>query len=440
MSDDTKIFGLDAETGRWLLVAAGMVINVCLGAIYAYSVIRIPLEVHFKKLGLSVTATQMQIPFIVFLLTWAVSMPLAGPNIDRWGPRRMALAGGVLLGSGWFLASLSGSPKTLALMYGIIGGAGVGLAYGVPLAVSARWFPDKRGLAVGLTILGFGFSAAIIAPLSDALAHSLGSVLAVFRVFGVGFLVLIAALSRLMKFPPPGWSPRGWVCEDPPPAGHSMSCPEVHFTWKEMMGTLPFYGLWACYTIGTMAGLMAIGITKPVGLEFAANAGLSAAAAAGLMTSLIVPFSACNGFGRPLFGAVIDRLSPQKAAVIAFTLIASASILLYAIPNKTIVYILGLSILWGCLGGWVAIAPAATAKFFGSRHYSRNYGIVFTAYGAGAVLGNILAGRVKDLFGSYLRVFPIIAGLAGLGILLALTLLKPPVQAPGVSAPRPEPE
>jgi OFA family oxalate/formate antiporter-like MFS transporter len=434
MNDDMKILGLDPMSGRWLRVAAGLVINLCLGAIYAYSVIRGPLETHFKTVGLHVTATDMQLPFMVFLLAWAVCMPLAGPKIDRWGPRRTALAGGLLLGSGWFLASLSGGPKTLAVMYGLVGGAGVGLTYGVPLAVSARWFPDKRGLAVGLTILGFGLSAAIVAPLSDALAVSLGGILGVFRVYGLAFFLIIAALSRLMTFPPEGWTPRGWTCEATPPAGNAAFCRDPEYTRKQMLGQPAFYGLWICYALGALAGLMAIGVAKPVGLEVAANAGLSAVGAAGLMTSLIVPFATCNGCGRPLFGAIIDRISPKKSAVIAFGLIAAASILLYANPDKTAVYVLALAILWGCLGGWVAIAPAATARFFGARHYSRNYGIVFTAYGAGAVFGNVLAGRAKDVFGSYLRAFPIVAGLAGLGIVAALALLHPPARI--AAAPR----
>lgn len=423
---DTKVFGMAAESGRWIFVLAGMIMNFCLGAIYAYSVIRVPLEAYYKSLGVVTSATNMLYPFIVFLAVFAITMPLAGPYIGKMGPKKVALIGGVLTGIGWFLASTVANPTSLALAYGIVGGLGVGIAYGVPIQVSSRWFPDRRGLAVGLTVLGFGFSAALIAPISDLLVKNYGGILSTMRIFGIGFLIILVLLALLMEFPPDGWVPKGWI----PPVPKTGAAPKVEFMRNEMTKTTTFYGLWICYTIGTLAGLMAIGVSKPVGLEVAATSGMEKVAAGALMTSLVIPFAACNGFGRPIFGSLVDKLNAKNAALISYVLIFLACLMLYMNPSNVGLYTLGFAVLWGCLGGWLAIAPTATANYFGIKDNARNYGLVFTAYGAGAIIGSLLAGRVKDIFGAYNNVFLIVAVLAVVGAIVAFFLLKPPVKKP----------
>lgn len=422
MQHPHRISGMEAEKGRWLLVIAGLMIMLCLGAIYAYSVIAVPLRRVFEAPppmghGLKVTSTEMQVPFIVFLLVFAVTMPLMGRYIERYGPRRITMLGALLVGLGWFSASLAASPLALVFLYGVIGGLGVGIAYNCPIITSTRWFPDRRGLAVGLTVLGFGFSAALVGPLADFLTASFG-VHAMFRILGVSFLALMMLFAYLLRFPPPGWKPRGW---NPPEA---KAAARIELKREEMVRTRLFPALWICYTIGTLAGLMAIGISKPVGLEIAANAGISEAEISGLLTALITPFAFCNGFGRPLFGWITDKLAPRRTAIISFILILLASLLMYLNPASIPAYIAAFAILWLNLGGWLAIAPAATAYFFGAGDYARNYGLIFTAYGAGAVIGNLLAGQAKDIFGAYVMVFPYVAALAALGI-IAATALKP---------------
>ena len=422
MSKDAMLFGMEAEKGRWLLVVAGMAIQLCLGAIYSYSVLKVPLQSYFISLGQPASDTIMLWPYIIFLLVFALTMPLGGPYMEKYGPRKMTMIGGVLTGLGWFLASIATSPIILALMYGVVGGIGVGIAYGCPIAVSTRWFPDKRGLAVGLTVLGFGFSAALIGPISDYLTLNFNGILNTFRLFGVGFLVIIVLLSLLLSFPPSGWAPKGWK----PPTPKTGGVVKVDFTRGDMSKTSSFIGLWICYTIGTVAGLMAIGIAKSAGLEVATNAGIDNATAQGLITSLVIPFAACNGFGRPLFGTITDKLNPRKTAIISYVLIMAASLGLYLMPTSLAMYTLSFALLWLCLGGWLAIAPTTTASYFGTKYYARNYGLVFTAYGAGAVIGNMLVGQIKDIFGSYIIAFPVVAALAGVGMIVAFALIKPP--------------
>lgn len=408
-----KIFGMEPEKGRWLLVVLGMAINLCLGSIYSWSVFVKPLTEYFTgTLGQQVTASDILLPFSVFLAFFAIAMPFTGKYIEQYGPRNVTIAGGILTGLGWLLASFATSVPMLYVVYGIIGGIGVGIAYGVPVAVSARWFPDRRGFAVGLTVLGFGFSALITANLAGYFIGAYG-VMNTFRIFGVAFIVLTILLALPLKFPATGWVPAGWT----PPAlkpGEEKPC---EFDRSKMLKSPSFYGLWACYFIGCLAGLMAISIAKPVGTDVGIEAGLA--------TMLVGFFAVLNGGGRPVFGALTDKLTPRNAAMISFILIAFASLLMWQIPIVP-VYILAFAILWGCLGGWLAIAPTTTGSYFGTCDYPRCYGVVFLAYGAGAIAGPQLAGFIKTSTGSYIGVFPYVLALAVVGIVIAFTLMKPP--------------
>jgi MFS family permease len=408
-----KILGMDAEKGRWVLIILGMIINLCLGSIYSWSVFVGPLTNYFtKELGQTVTANEILLPFSVFLAFFAIAMPFTGKFIEKYGPRNITIIGGCLTGLGWLLSSFAGSVQWLYIFYGVIAGAGVGIAYGVPVAVAARWFPDRRGLAVGLTLLGFGFSAVLTANIAGFLIGASG-VMNTFRVFGIAFIILIVLLAMPLKFPAAGWKPAGWTPPSPA-AGQVVTC---EFKREQMLKTSTFYTLWACYFIGCLAGLMAIGIAKPVGVDVGVEAGLA--------TMLVGAFAVFNGFGRPVFGTLTDKLTPRNTAMVSFVLIALASLLIWQIPSVPI-YILAFAVLWGCLGGWLAIAPTATGSYFGTSDYPRCYGVMFLAYGAGGIAGPQLAGFIKTTTGSYLGVFPYVLVLAVIGLVIAFALLKPP--------------
>jgi MFS family permease len=407
------ILGMEVERGRWILIILGMIINLCLGTIYSWSVFVGPLTTYFTKtLGQTVTANDILLPFSVFLAFFAIAMPLTGKYIELYGPRNITIVGGVLTGLGWLLASFASSVPMLYVMYGIVGGIGVGIAYGVPVAVAARWFPDRRGVAVGLTVLGFGFSAFFTANIAGYLIGAYG-VMNTFRIFGVVFVILTILLAMPLKFPKTGWVPAGWT----PPApkqGEQKSC---ELTRSQMIKTSSFYALWACYFIGCLAGLMAISIAKPVGTDVGIETGLA--------TALVGVFAIFNGFGRPVFGALTDRLTPRFTAMVSFSLIAMVSLLMWQIPTVP-VYLIAFVVLWGCLGGWLAIAPTSCASYFGTCDYPRCYGVLFLAYGAGAIAGPQLAGFIKTSSGSYLGVFPYVLVLAVIGFIISFVLLKPP--------------
>jgi len=390
-----------------LIVLTGFLINVCLGAIYSFSIFRIPLE---RLWGIS--ATQSGLPFMVFLSSFSVFMAVSGGLIKKWGPQKTSLLGSIMVGAGWIGASFSPNIECMTILYGIIGGAGVGVAYGCPIAVSTAWFPRKSGLAIGLTVMGFGLSGVIIAPVLTSLIKMLGP-LQTFFYTGFVFLIILTLLSLTLKFPPRE------TIQGSNKTKESRLEEDTGLNRARMIRTPSFYALWASYMIGCLTGLMAIGISSPFGKEVARIDEYTA-------NLTITVFSIFNGLGRPLFGWLTDKLNPKRGAAISFILVIFSSTILYLFgENNPLVYLASFSLLWLNLGGWLAMAPTMTKTLFGTKHYSENYGIVFTAYGAGAILGTYLSGMLKDITGTYLSVFPIVILLAALGILIVLAGLKP---------------
>jgi MFS transporter, OFA family, oxalate/formate antiporter len=419
MSEE-KALGMKAESGRWIYVLVGLTMNLCLGAVYAYSIFKPAVEKVFK-----VTAFEGNLPFMTFLLFFAITMFFGGKIMEKLGPRKLALVGGIIVGLGWFLSSFATNIWMLVFTYGVIAGSGVGLAYGCPVAMGARWFPDRKGLAVGLMLAGFGGSALITGKIASVLIGDIKALpaeqLAVslpttFRYFGIAFAAILVLLSMPFRFPTVGWKPAGWA----PKAGTTAA---ADFTAAEMVKTSTFWGLFISFLIGSLSGLMAIGMSKSVGADVIKIAGETA-------TMLVGVFAIFNALGRPLFGFLTDKVGPRIAALINLVIILAVSLLmLTAGEGSTALYVASFIGFWLCLGGWLAIAPTATAAFFGMKNYTRNYGTVFFAYGLGAILGGIISGKAKDVFGSYTFAFYPTAGLAVVGLVLVVLFLKAPKKA-----------
>lgn len=414
-SNEAAVFGLPARTGRWLFVFAGMIMNICLGTVYAWSVFRKPIAQLFSTADAPITAKQTLWPFMLFLAVFTLLMPISGRLVQKVHPRTVSLVGSLVVAAGWILSSYATNINILYVTYGVIAGAGVGIVYGIPIAVAARWFPDLKGLAVGITVMGFGVSALVTAPLAQALIQSDG-VLRTFFILGIFFLVALVVLSLVLRFPPAGWQPESWE-------GAAAAASERSFTVAEMLKTSSCLGLWLCYVIGALSGLMAIGISSSVGQEIIK---LDAATAAGLVSF----FALFNGGGRPIFGWLTDAIGPSKAGALSLLLVLLASVgMLQAGEGSVLLYAVCFCAFWMGLGSWLAIAPTSTATFFGAKNYAANYGVVFSAYGIGAIAGGLIAGNAKDVFGSYVYAFWVTGGLAILGIIIALTLMKKPKTA-----------
>ena len=416
-ASDVTVYGMPPESGRWVFVLAGMIMNLCLGTVYAWSVFRKPLQDLFSTSELKITATQTLLPYMLFLTIFTVLMPISGRLLQKGThPRVLSLIGSVLVAAGWILSGYVSNISYLYLTYGVIAGAGVGIVYGIPIAVATRWFPDLKGLAVGITVLGFGASALVTAYAASNLIASQG-VLTAFLSLGLFFLVVLVLLSLVLTFPPPGWKPAGWQ----PAAGSGGT---VDFTPAEAIRTSSAWALWLCFVIGSVSGLMAIGISSGVGQEVIK---VDAKTAAGLVAF----FAMFNGGGRPVFGFLTDAVGPGKAAALSLALVvlASALMVLFAGQGTLVLFMFCFACLWAGLGSWLAIAPTATATYFGIKNSAANYGVIFSAYGIGAIASGLIAGQAKDVFGSYIYAFYVTGGLALVGIMIALTLMKPPKRA-----------
>jgi MFS transporter, OFA family, oxalate/formate antiporter len=384
---------------RWDLVVFGIIANICLGTVYSWSVFREPL---IQSYGFS--TGQTGIPYSVFLGAFAFSMPLGGRFLGRFGPRVAMATGALLVGIGWITAGMVSTIPALSITYGIIGGIGVGFSYGVPLAVVGGWFPGRRGFAVGLTLVGFGLSPFVTAPLAEILIERFG-ISSSFVILGVSFIIILLTVSLVMQRLPVSPVSSGFS-DGPGDAGPS-----------RMIRRREFLGLWITFALGTFAGLTTIGMSAAYAIEVMSMRPRAAAAA-------VSAFGVCNGVGRPLFGWITDRIGSRRAALVAFAAIAFGStVVLSAGSTSVLAYLVGFGVLWMLLGGWLAIAPVTTVHFFGTHHYAANYGIVYTAYGVGALSGGAVSGTLTALTGTLSSTFFATIGAAVLGIVMALLFL-----------------
>ncbi|MEA5578024.1 OFA family MFS transporter [Anabaena sp. UHCC 0451] len=307
--EKVQLFGMSAEKGRWLLIPLSINVLLCLGTVYSWSIFRKPLE----KL-LNAGATDSLLPFTVLLVVFALLMPITGFYINRFDTRWITGVGGLITALGYLLSSLGGNIPMLTITYGVIAGIGVGIAYGVPLVVVAKWFPDQKGLAVGATVIGFGLSPLITAPLAKYLIDGFG-VKQTFVILGIAFAAIITAISTVLKTPPAGWQPEGWT----PPV--SVQTNSQATTSGSILQTSGFYGLWLCYTIGSFAGLATIGISSSLAQEIIKLD-------AGTAANTVSLFAIFNGAGRLFFGWFTDKFTPKLGAIVSFVLILIASIMM----------------------------------------------------------------------------------------------------------------
>jgi OFA family oxalate/formate antiporter-like MFS transporter len=425
---------------RWLVVGGAVLIQLALGALYAWSV--------FTKLltdpqGVyQFTATQTAWIFSAGLATFALVMVLAGRWQARTGPRLMSVLGGLLLGLGFVLGGLFGSTFLAQLLFiGVVAGAGIGLAYVVPIAVGVKWFPDRKGMITGLAVAGFGFGATIWVKLAGSWfggllnttsLFGLPGVQSVFLIYGIVFAVLVLLGSTVMIDPPAGYSPAGW---DPALKEAAAKHNAAGFAPGQMLRTPQFYAIWLVFAACAIAGLMVIYCIQLFGIDALEYRGVENAL---IVTGTAMAWYAIfNGLGRILWGTISDRIG-RKNAIIAMS--AFQGLIMLAMYHGFITFglsaglVIGASFIGFNYGGIFALFPAITADYFGDQQVGRNYGWVFTAYGVAGLLGPLLAGVFKDsaaVGGTpvvWMTPF-LIAGVACLGGALIMLFTHAPGQA-----------
>ena len=361
---------------------------------------------------------QAQAVFSTGILVFALVMIFAGRWQDRVGPRRVAMTGGLVLAAGYAIAGIAGpSFPAVLLSIGVIGGAGIGMGYVCPIAACVKWFPDLKGTITGLAVAGFGGGAYLFIKLAGAWGGLLAAegVPATFLTYAGIFAVLVPAGSLLLRNPPAGWQPAGW---QPPSLGPGVRSAVPDLEQGETLRTRTFLMLWLAFMFASSCGLMVIGSLKDFGVR---EGGLSEAEAEGALGLLAI----FNAAGRITWGWVSQRLGARRTLVTISLLQALMVLALIELGSQ--VWTLEVAACWVGFhfGGNLALFPLLTAESFGTKNLGANYGLVFTGYGAGGVLGPMLAGGVWDLLHSYRWAFVSASAGCIFAMLLAMAVRPP---------------
>jgi len=399
-----------ATPNRWLPVVGGILMNLALGSLYGWSVFVPPLEKEFGW-----TRAETSWVYTIAIVCFALTFIAAGRIQDLKGPRICALLGAVFVSGGFVLASFTTSLLMLYIFFGVVVGVGNGFGYATPIPVGSKWFPDRRGLVVGLMVGGYGGGSAIFGTLANWWLIPGVGWRTTFLVLGAVFFVMTMVGTALLKNPPPGYRPPNWQ----PAQGAATA--RADLTTRQMLATPTFYALWVAYCLGTTAGQMTISQLVP----FAVSAGLGATVAT---VALIVTASG-NAAGRILSGWLSDAIGrvPTLKTMVLLSALAMPALFVWR-EQVVLFYALVFAVYW-CYGTQLSVFASTTADFYGTKNLGLNYGVLFTAWGVAGIVGPIIGGYVFDAFGNYQYAF-FTASVLSLIALGSLFLAKKPEGAP----------
>lgn len=402
MSDSTQ-----TNVRGWTVALAGLGVNLILGALYAWGVMGKALVIQWHW-----TKTQAALPFAISTAAFALMMVFAGRMQDKFGPRWVAMAGGLLFGLGLALSALVHTPWAMMLTFGVIGGIGIGLGYSATTPAAVKWFPARRkGLITGIVVSGVGLAAVYMSPLTQRLL-ALTSISQTFLILGIGAAIVVAFLAQLLRNPPAGYQPPAAAAVA---SARAKAMPHNEVGWSAMLRTPQFYLLWLMYVLAASAGLMIISNVPIIAKE---QAGWEAGF---VPVMLLAIFNTLGRFGS---GVISDRFGRTNTMAMAFTLQA-VNMVLFTHYCTPLTVAMGAAFTGLCYGTIFTLMPAATADFYGLRNLGVNYGCVFTGFGMAGVLGSLLGGRVRDLLGSYSMAYMICAGMLVVAAVLAVATRPP---------------
>lgn len=406
-------------TNRWLIAVAGVIVQLALGAVYAWSVFRKTLTEEFSTSVAAVNTT-----FSITILTLGFAAFVGGLWMARVGPRIVAMTAGALYGVGIFLASFSqDNIWVLWLTYGLLGGIGIGLGYIVPIATLIKWFPDRRGFITGIAVAGFGAGALLTAPIARYLVAQVG-VFSTFAILGIIYLVMVMGAGFFMKNPPEGWTPEGWEPEEEEEEGSDRS--GVDYDLGDALKTWQWYVLWGILFLNVTAGIAIITEAAPMAQEIA---GVSTFVAAGLVSIISIG----NGVGRFVWAWFSDAIGRKWVFLTMFLLQAVLFLLIPLIGSSYFLLATLTFIIVSCYGGGFGTMPAFSGDYFGSANVGKIYGLMLTAWGFGGVLGPYLISIMYDVTRSYQGALYILAGLMLVSSILPF-IVRPPKREAGASA------
>ena len=397
---------------RWWIALAGILLQMALGAVYAWSVFRVPLAKQFNW-----TISEVTLTFTIAIMVLGFASFFGGLWLKRVGPRVVAMTGGALYGLGVFLASFSNHGLWwLYLTYGVIGGIGLGFAYIVPISVLVKWFPDRRGLMTGIAVGGFGAGALVTAPVATRLIQSVG-VMQTFAYLGIAFFIVSVAAGYFMQNPPAGWKPEGWT----PKEAQLVQKSAGDFTLGQALKTWQWWALWLLLFLNTSAGISIISQEAPMFQEFAKITAIVAAGMVGVV-------SIGNALGRVFWAWISDMIGRRTTFAVIFILQIALFWFLPSLHTVASVTVVGFIILM-CYGGGFGTMPAFAADYFGSGNVGSIYGLILTAWGFASAFGPLLIAHMRQSTGTYSSGLHAIALVMALSVVLPLLVRPPAPQA-----------
>jgi MFS transporter, OFA family, oxalate/formate antiporter len=393
---------------RWLIAAAAVGIHISIGSVYAWSVFTKPITDQFGW-GLA----DVQFTFSIAILFLGLSAAFLGHYVERHGPRKAGTLASIFFGIGIAGAGFAIQIESLALLYltyGVLGGIGLGVGYITPVSTLVKWFPDRRGLATGLAIMGFGFASLVASPIMQALIENVG-LANTFYILGISYFVVMFASAQYLAPPPKGWLPAGFqalVDSGKKQVKQDLS----QLTANEAIKTRRFYWLWLMLFINVTCGIAVISVASPMAQEIV---GMSAAAAA-TMVGLNGLF---NGAGRLAWATLSDYIGRPNTYT-AFFIIQIA--LFFLLPNLTvpILFLIALFVIMTCYGGGFSSIPAYIGDLFGTKQLGAIHGYILTAWAAAGLAGPIFAAWVRETTGSYVGTLSVFGGMFIVALVISL--------------------
>ena len=385
---------MNLDKKRWIILVAGCFINLCLGSIYAWSVFSGAMAEYFNStMGMKVTPADLAIVYTIANSVGPVTMICGGWFNDKIGPKKVILVGGIMWGLGMFLSGFATSIGFLIVTYGLIGGLGLGMAYGSTISTCVKFFPDKRGLVGGITTAVYGMSSVILPPVVTVVVKNTDATFA-FKAVGIVFMVLIAVSCMFLEQCPDGYKPEGWE----PTAGVAGTAP-VNKNWKGMLTTPVFYVMLLLLTCGAFTGMMIISQAAAVAQNMI---GMDAVAAS-LAVSVLALF---NALGRIVAGTLSDRLGRINTLMIACIIAVIGLLCLFNSGKGNVaLFYVGLSVVGISFGSFMGVYPGFTADQFGPKNNSVNYGIMFIGFALAGYFGPQIMRNTFQATGEYRNAF-----------------------------------
>lgn len=395
---------------RWLIAASAVGIHISIGSVYAWSNFTNPLIDQFGW-----STSQVQLTFSIAILFLGLSAAFLGHFVEKYGPRKAGIMAAICFGSGvigsGFAVSASSLPL-LYLFYGVLGGIGLGVGYIAPVSTLVKWFPDRRGLATGLAIMGFGFAAAISSPIMEALITSVG-LKNTFFILGISYFLVMILSSLYLEKPEEGWAPAGFI--EKVKAGKIEQKRDLaQLTANEAVKTKRFYYLWLMLFINVTCGIGILSAAKPLAIDSIGMTTIQAAALVGVLGIF-------NGAGRLGWAATSDYIGRQNTYTTFFVI----QIFLFALlpfTTNALLFQIMLAVIYTCYGGGFASIPAYIADIFGTKQLGAIHGYILTAWSAAGLAGPMFAAWMKDMTGSYESSLLYFAGLFVVAFVISILI------------------